>query len=74
MLEWYEAYADYRDTMARIEELRRGRAAVETLGTTRVSFRGHEIDLAPPWRRLPFIEALEAHELWTRDEAELRAG
>ena len=22
MLEWYEAYADYRDTMVRIEELR----------------------------------------------------
>ncbi len=21
MVEWYEAYADYRDTMARIEEL-----------------------------------------------------
>ena len=28
MLEWYEAYADYRDTMARIEKLiEHGRAA-----------------------------------------------
>ena len=27
MLEWYEAYADYRDTMARIEAARRARRA-----------------------------------------------
>ena len=26
-----------------------------------------------PWRRLGFVESLEAHELWTRDEGELRA-
>ena len=45
MLEWYEAYADYRDTMERIERLV-ARVARETLGTTTVTFRGHEIDLA----------------------------
>ena len=55
MLEWYEAYADYRDTMARIEQLVE-RVAREVLGTTAVTFRGHEIDLAgavgaPPVRR-----------------------
>ena len=33
MLEWYEAYADYRDTMERIEALRRA-VAREVLGTT----------------------------------------
>jgi lysyl-tRNA synthetase class 2 len=71
MLEWYESYADYRDTMERIEQLV-SRTALEVLGTTTVSFRGEEIDLAPPWRRVPFVEALEAHGLWTRDEAELR--
>src|SRR5690348_16890944 len=71
MLEWYEAYADYRDTMERIEQLV-SRAAQEVLGTTKVTFRGHEIDLAPPWRRLKFVDALEEHALWTRDEAELR--
>jgi lysyl-tRNA synthetase, class II len=72
MLEWYEAYADYRDTMARIEELVE-QVAREVLGTTVVQFRGHEIDLAGPWARIRFIEALEQHELWTRDEADLRA-
>jgi lysyl-tRNA synthetase, class II len=71
MLEWYEAYADYDDTMQRIEQLV-SRAAQEVLGTATVSFRGDEIDLAPPWRRLKFVDALEEHGLWTRDEDELR--
>ncbi|HEX7582393.1 MAG TPA: amino acid--tRNA ligase-related protein, partial [Gaiellaceae bacterium] len=68
MLEWYEAYADYRDTMERIEQLV-SRAAHDVLGTTTVSFRGHEIDFAPPWHRVKFVDALGEHGLWTRDEA-----
>jgi lysyl-tRNA synthetase, class II len=72
MVEWYEAYADYRDTMERIEQLVAA-VAEEVTGTTTVSFRGHEIDLAPPWRRVMLLDALEAEGLWTRDEAELRA-
>lgn len=72
MLEWYEAYADYRDTMARIEELVE-RVAREVLGTTVVPFKGREIDFAAPWRRVRFTDALEELELWTRDERELRA-
>jgi lysyl-tRNA synthetase class 2 len=71
MLEWYEAYADYRDTMERIEQLV-ARTAQEVLGTTKVSFRGHEVDFAPPWQRVKFVDALEAHGLWTRDEDDLR--
>jgi lysyl-tRNA synthetase class 2 len=71
MLEWYEAYADYEDTMARIEEMLE-RVALDVLGTTSVTFRGHEIDLKRPWRRIRFVEALEELELWTRDEGELR--
>jgi lysyl-tRNA synthetase class 2 len=71
MLEWYEAYADYHDTMARIETLV-GDVALEVLGTTIVSFRGHEIDLKPPWRRITYVDALAEHGLWTRDEEELR--
>ncbi len=72
MLEWYEAYADYRDTMERIEQLLE-RVATEVLDTTAVTFRGHEIDLKGPWQRVTFVEALERHELWTRDADELRA-
>jgi lysyl-tRNA synthetase class 2 len=72
MLEWYEAYADYRDTMERIEQLLE-RVVREVRGETTVTFRGHELDLAGPWRRVTFVAALEEHELWTRDAAELRA-
>jgi lysyl-tRNA synthetase class 2 len=72
MLEWYEAYADYGDTMARIEEMIE-RVAREVLGTTEVTFKGQELDLKAPWRRLRFVDALERLELWTRDAGELRA-
>ena len=72
MLEWYEAYADYSDTMVRIETLVET-VAREVLGTTAVRFRGHELELKAPWARIRFTEALEAKGLWTRDEVELRA-
>ena len=38
MLEWYEAYADYTDTMARIEEMLE-LVARDVLGTTVVQFK-----------------------------------
>jgi lysyl-tRNA synthetase class 2 len=71
MLEWYEAYADYRDTMDRIEALVE-RVAEDTLGTTRVTFKGEEIDLRAPWARVRFTDALAQHGLWLRDADELR--
>ena len=71
MLEWYEAYADYGDTMARIEAMLE-QVASEVLGTTLVSFRGHEVDLKAPWKRVRFVDTLDKLELWTRDAPELR--
>src|SRR3954452_11671423 len=72
MIEWYEAYADYRDTMARIEELV-AHVAQTVLGTTKATFRGNELELAPPWKRITFVGSLSEHGLWIRDEGELRA-
>ena len=71
MLEWYEAYADYHDTMLRMETLVE-RVAIETTGTTKATFRGHEVDLKAPWQRLKLVDALAEHELWTRDGDDLR--
>ena len=71
-LEWYEAYADYRDTMERIERLVEHLAQTIN-GTTKVTYRGHEVDLARPWRRVKLVDALEEHGLWTRDPDDLRA-
>ena len=72
MLEWYEAYADYRDTMERFENLIAG-VAQELLGTTTVTWRGHTVDLKPPWKRVKLVDALKEHDVWSEDEAELRA-
>src|SRR5947209_11928134 len=44
-IEWYEAYADYKDTAARLKELVR-HAAEATIGGTKTTFRGHTVDLA----------------------------
>src|SRR3954466_14308566 len=76
MIEWYEAYADYTDTMARIEELVET-VALETIGTTEVTFRGHAVNLKAPWRRLKLLDSLEeacgVDVLALRDPAQLRA-
>jgi lysyl-tRNA synthetase class 2 len=71
-VEWYEAYADYRDTMERTEALVE-RAALGSIGTTKVQFRGHDVDLARPWRRVKFVDALDQKGVWSRDADELRA-
>jgi lysyl-tRNA synthetase, class II len=70
MLEWYEAYADYRDTMGRMEELV-ATVAHGATGSTKTTFRGNEIDVGG-WRRVKLVDILDEHGLWTRDEAELR--
>ena len=53
MVETYEAYADYRDVMAMLEQMVADVARAATGGTT-VPWKGGEIDFAPPWRRLDF--------------------
>src|SRR6266540_1437258 len=71
-LEWYEAYADYRDTMERTETLVE-RVAEAAIGGTKVTFRGHDVDLARPWQRLKFVDAMAERGVWSRDPDELRA-
>jgi len=51
MLEWYEAYADYRDVAARCEEL-----VAYVAGE--VGYAG-EIDFTPPWRRETLAGAIK---------------
>jgi lysyl-tRNA synthetase class 2 len=55
MLELYQAYADYRDTMVVFEELVAG-LAMDVLGTTLLTYGGRELDLTTPWRRAPMAE------------------
>lgn len=57
MIEIYQAYADYRDIMALLEDLV-STVAEHVIGCHTVSFNGHDIDLTPPWRRISIQDAL----------------
>ena len=58
MLELYAAFQDYHDMMDITEELF-SRTAKEVLGTTKITYQGQEIDLAPGWRRISMIDSIK---------------
>ncbi len=57
MLEAYQAYADYRDIMALTEELV-ATVAERALGSPRITLGEEEVDLSPPWPRVPLRDAI----------------
>jgi lysyl-tRNA synthetase, class II len=57
MLEFYMAYADYEQVMELTEQMV-AYAAEQACGTTRISYQGQEIELAPPWRRMSLSQAI----------------
>ena len=59
-LEYYWAYADYEQVMALTEEMV-STVAQQVLGTTRITYQGQAIDLAPPWRRVTMREIIREH-------------
>jgi lysyl-tRNA synthetase class 2 len=56
MLESYEAYADYQGIMERVEGLFAALCEHVLGGVSRVSFRGQEYDLQPPFPRRRYLE------------------
>ena len=60
MLEWYEAYADYSDTAAELEELVSG-VAEKVLGKAEIERDGRTISLAAPWHRVTLRDAILEH-------------
>src|SRR5258708_30551161 len=46
--------------------------ALDVLGTTRVTYRGHEIDLKAPWKRVKLGDQLAEFDLWTKDYDDLK--
>jgi len=57
MVEFYQAFADYRDLMNFTEEMLRT-IAQEVLGTTILTYQGETYDLEKPFKRLTLKEAI----------------
>ena len=57
MMECYMAYADYHVTMHLVEEMI-AFIAQQVKGSMRISYQGTEIDLTPPWKRYPLLDAI----------------
>ena len=57
MLEFYQAYADYRELMEETEELLSG-LVQEIHGTTRVKWHDHELDFKRPFPQFTMKEAI----------------
>jgi lysyl-tRNA synthetase, class II len=60
MLEFYEAYRDYRYLMDFSENLLR-EIAQKVLGTTLISYQGKEMDFAKPFHRLTMVQAIQKY-------------
>lgn len=57
-IEFYEAYADYKDMMVHFETLWE-KACLVANGTTQITYQGHDIELKTPWPRMTCFEALK---------------
>ena len=74
-LELYEAWTDYNGMMKRFEEIVEAGAKAAGVGPV-VEFGGHEVDLTPPFKRVPFVPTLHeksGEELFEWDAERLSA-
>jgi lysyl-tRNA synthetase class 2 len=60
MIEFYEAYRDYRYLMDFSENLFR-EVAQKVLGRTLISYQGREMDLGKPFHRLTMVQAIQKY-------------
>jgi lysyl-tRNA synthetase, class II len=84
MMEFYEAYGDYRRMMDMTEKVIRT-AAIEATGSAVVSYNGKEVDLSQPFARMTIVEAIKhfnpqyadeelADEVWLKSEIKKLGG
>lgn len=57
MLEFYWAYADYKDLMKMTEEMLSS-IVKEVKGSTRINYGGQKVDFKMPWKRISYQEAI----------------
>ena len=70
MLEFYQAYADYRDAMDLVETMLRD-CALAVLGTAEFKYQGQDFDLGRPFTRISMADAV-AQENPDLDRGRLR--
>lgn len=74
-LEFYWAFADYRDGMKLVKELYR-EIALEVFGTTKFTTRGHTFDLADEWVEIDYVDEIKkqtAIDVLTAGKTEMEA-
>ena len=75
MIEFYQAYATYREMMDLTEEMLSS-LATELFGAPKFTYQGETVDFTPPWERLTVAQAAARHggfpEERLADEAFLR--
>lgn len=75
MLEFYQAYADYRDIMNLVEEMLDG-LVLELCGTSSIERFGTQLSFRRPWPRHGYLELVREHagvDLRTAEDSVLRA-
>ncbi len=60
MIEWYEAYADYKRMMSVAEELIK-HLMIKLYGHTTLEIDGHKIDVGKKWQQLTMVEAVKKY-------------
>lgn len=56
-VEWYVAYWNYEDTIVFFQDFIKN-ALLELIGTTKINYRGNELEFSGNWERVNYIEAM----------------
>ena len=57
-VEWYVAYWNYEDTIVFFQDFIKN-ALLELIGTTKINYRGNELEFSGNWERINYIDAMK---------------